>query len=121
MRRVVITGAGTINALGQTVDETLAAMREGRCGISELDIRDVERLSVRIGGQIKGYDEHAHFNRQQIADTLKSRCDCPWVREIAPRVTNVMHRRGGPWQKFIENAWHDIAAPQCFRAFGKLR
>ena len=67
MRRVVITGAGTINALGQTVDETLAAMREGRCGISELDIRDVERLSVRIGGQIKGYDEHAHFNRQQIA------------------------------------------------------
>ncbi|MDF0594816.1 beta-ketoacyl-[acyl-carrier-protein] synthase family protein [Psychromarinibacter halotolerans] len=67
MRRVVITGAGTINALGQTVDETLEAMREGRCGISELDIRDVERLSVRIGGQIKGYDEHAHFNRQQIA------------------------------------------------------
>ncbi|WP_425050486.1 beta-ketoacyl-[acyl-carrier-protein] synthase family protein [Psychromarinibacter sp. S121] len=67
MRRVVITGAGTINALGQNVAETLEAMREGRCGISELDIRDVERLSVRIGGQIKGYDEHAHFNRQQIA------------------------------------------------------
>jgi len=42
-------------------------MREGRCGISELDFRDVERLSIRIGGQVKGYDPEAQFNRQQIA------------------------------------------------------
>ncbi len=67
MRRVAITGAGTINALGHDVAQTLAAMREGRCGIGQLDIRDVERLSVQIGAQVKGYDESAHFNRQQIA------------------------------------------------------
>ncbi|MDJ0630257.1 MAG: beta-ketoacyl-[acyl-carrier-protein] synthase family protein [Rhodobacter sp.] len=67
MRRVVITGAGTINALGHNVPDTLEAMREGRCGIGELEIRDVDRLSVKIGGQVRGYDEHAHFNRQQIA------------------------------------------------------
>jgi len=67
MRRVVITGAGTINALGADVPTTLAAMREGRCGIGPLDIRDIERLSVQIGAQVRGYDEHAHFNRQQIA------------------------------------------------------
>ena len=67
MRRVVITGQGTINALGQDVPQTLAAMREGRCGIGELDLRDVDRLSVKICGQIKGYDPEALFNRQQIA------------------------------------------------------
>lgn len=67
MKRVVITGAGTINALGTSVSKTLEAMREGRCGISELKFRDVERLSIRIGGQVKGYDPEAHFNRQQIA------------------------------------------------------
>lgn len=67
MKRVVITGAGTINALGSSVPETLAAMAEGRCGIGALDIRDVDRLSVQIGGQVRGYDEQAHFNRQQIA------------------------------------------------------
>lgn len=66
-RRVVITGAGTINALGADVASTMAAMQEGRCGIGPLDIRDVDRLSIQIGGQVKGYDEHAHFNRQQIA------------------------------------------------------
>ncbi len=67
MKRVVITGAGTINALGHNVPETLEAMREGRCGIRELDIRDVDRLAVKIGGQVTGYDEQAQFNRQQIA------------------------------------------------------
>ena len=67
MKRVVITGAGTINALGHDVDSTLAAMREGRCGIGPLDIRDVDRLSVKIGGQVTDYDEQAHFNRQQIS------------------------------------------------------
>jgi nodulation protein E len=67
MKRVVITGAGTINPLGADVPATLEAMREGRCGIGPLEIDDVDRLSIQIGGQVKGYDETAHFNRQQIA------------------------------------------------------
>jgi nodulation protein E len=67
MQRVVITGAGTINPLGHDVPTTMEAMREGRCGIGPLDIRDIERLSVQIGGQVRGYEESAHFNRQQIA------------------------------------------------------
>lgn len=67
MRRVVITGAGTINALGADVPTTMAAMREGHCAIGELDIRDVDRLTIRIGAQVRDYDESAHFNRQQVA------------------------------------------------------
>ncbi|WP_420398052.1 beta-ketoacyl-[acyl-carrier-protein] synthase family protein [Nioella sp.] len=67
MKRVVITGQGTINALGSSVAATKAAMREGRCGIGELEMRDLDRLSVRIGGQIKDYDPEALFNRQQIS------------------------------------------------------
>ncbi|WP_371038965.1 beta-ketoacyl synthase [Rhodosalinus sp. FB01] len=67
MNRVVITGAGTINPLGHSVPETLEAMREGRCGIGPLEFRDVERLSIRIGGQVKGFEAEGHFNRQQMA------------------------------------------------------
>ena len=67
MKRVVITGAGTINPLGHSVPETFAAMRDGVCGIGELDIRDVDRLLVRIGAQVKGYDADDEFNRQQQA------------------------------------------------------
>jgi nodulation protein E len=67
MRRVVITGAGTINPLGYDVHSTQSAMAEGICGISALKIHDVERLSVTIGGQIHSYDEVDYFSRQQIA------------------------------------------------------
>lgn len=67
MNRVVITGAGTINALGHDVPATLEAMREGRCGIGELEFRDVERLSIRIGGQVRGFEAEGHFNRQQMS------------------------------------------------------
>lgn len=67
MRRVVITGAGSINALGASASETMKAMREGRCGIGELEFPNVDRLSIRIGGQVRDYDEAAFFNRQQVA------------------------------------------------------
>ncbi|MDU8911568.1 beta-ketoacyl-[acyl-carrier-protein] synthase family protein [Aestuariicoccus sp. MJ-SS9] len=67
MKRVVITGAGTINALGHDVPQTLEAMREGRCGIGPLVFRDVERLAIRIGGQVRGFEAEQVFNRQQLS------------------------------------------------------
>lgn len=67
MKRVVITGAGTINALGKSVAQTLEAMREGRCGIGALEMPDVERLSVTIGAQVTDFEPEKLFNRQQLS------------------------------------------------------
>ena len=67
MHRVVITGAGTVNALGHDVPDTLEAMREGRCGIGSLAFHDVERLSIQIGGQVRGFEAEGRYNRQQIS------------------------------------------------------
>ncbi|GAB4272997.1 MAG: beta-ketoacyl-[acyl-carrier-protein] synthase family protein [Pararhodobacter sp.] len=67
MRRVAITGAGTVNALGRDVAQTLAAMAEGRCAIGPLAFEEVERLSIRIGAQVADWDETARFSRQEIA------------------------------------------------------
>ena len=66
MHRVVITGQGAFCALGASAPEVSAAMREGRCGIGPLDFEDVDRLSIRIGAQIRGYDPEAHFARQAL-------------------------------------------------------
>ena len=66
MRRVVITGAGTVNALAHDVKGTFEAFREGRCGIGPLEIRDRDRLAIQIGGQVHGWEPEAHFNRQQL-------------------------------------------------------
>ena len=67
MHRVVITGAGTVNALGHDVPETLEAMREGRCGIGELEFQDVDRLAIKIGGQVRGFEAEGRYNRQQMS------------------------------------------------------
>ncbi len=67
MKRVVITGAGTINALGLNVADTMAAMREGVCGIGQLKFRDVERLSIQIGGQVQDFPPEGRYNRQQLS------------------------------------------------------
>ena len=50
MRRVVLTGAGTVNPLGD-VAGSWAAMEAGRVAIGPLDLPDLERLSIRIGAR----------------------------------------------------------------------
>jgi nodulation protein E len=67
MRRVVITGAGTVNALAHDVPGTWAAMRAGRCGIGPLELADLARLTIGIGAQVRGWDAAAHLERAQIA------------------------------------------------------
>ena len=67
MKRVAITGAGTVNALGLDARTTWAAMKEGRSGIGPLDLRDVERLSIRIGAQVRDWEPETRFDRQEIA------------------------------------------------------
>ncbi|MBN2759396.1 MAG: beta-ketoacyl-[acyl-carrier-protein] synthase family protein [Rhodobacteraceae bacterium] len=66
MRRVVITGAGSLNPLGANVPATFAAMKAGVCAIGPLTCRDVDRLTVQIGAEIKDLDPDAHFPRNSI-------------------------------------------------------
>ncbi|MDA9673818.1 beta-ketoacyl-[acyl-carrier-protein] synthase family protein [Paracoccaceae bacterium] len=67
MNRVAITGSGTINSLGHSVEETFVNMAEGLCGIGPLSFRDVDRLDIKIGGQVKDFDPTTVFNRQQLS------------------------------------------------------
>ena len=67
MNRVAITGAGTINSLGHSVKETLESMAHGSCGIGALSFRDVDRLDIKIGGQVKDFVPTTVFNRQQLS------------------------------------------------------
>jgi 3-oxoacyl-[acyl-carrier-protein] synthase II len=55
-RRVVVTGMGMLTALGNDVESTWAGMMSGRSGITTIDAFDPTRLSVRIAGQVHGFD-----------------------------------------------------------------
>lgn len=65
--RVVITGQGAICALGDTANDVTQAMLNGVCGIGPLDFDDVDRLSIKIGAQISGFEAEDHFPRAKLA------------------------------------------------------
>ncbi len=55
MKRVVITGAGTVNPLGHDVAQTYAALAAGRSAIGPINLAGIERLDVKIGAQVTGW------------------------------------------------------------------
>lgn len=65
MRRVVITGLGTLNPLGNDVAATWEAMRAGRSGISPITRFDAAGYETRIAGEVKDFDPVARFGRKE--------------------------------------------------------
>lgn len=55
-RRVVITGMGTVNPLGQDVESTWRAILAGRSGMSEIELFDASTFPSTFAAQVKDYD-----------------------------------------------------------------
>ena len=55
MRRVVITGAGTVNPLGANLAQTFDGFRQGRCAIGPLDLPEIDRLTIKIAAPVRGW------------------------------------------------------------------
>lgn len=56
MRRVVVTGLGMINAVGNNKEESFKAICNGECGIDTISIFDASSYSVRIAGEVKDFN-----------------------------------------------------------------
>ena len=55
-RRVVITGMGTVNPIGNTVEESWQAVQAGKCGIAPITLYDTSSQKVKLAGEVKGLD-----------------------------------------------------------------
>ncbi len=56
MRRVVVTGLGMINSVGNDKESSFKAICDGECGIDTITIFDPEKFSVKIAGEVKDFD-----------------------------------------------------------------
>ena len=56
MRRVVVTGLGTINPLGNTLDKSWESLINSKSGISKITTFDVSDYPCQIAGSIKSDD-----------------------------------------------------------------
>src|SRR5262245_66373366 len=55
-RRVVVTGLGTVNPIGNTVPAYWQALLAGKSGIAPLTQFDTAQFKVKFGGEVKAFD-----------------------------------------------------------------
>lgn len=56
MRRVVVTGLGMINSVGNDKETSFKAICDGECGIDTITIFDPEAYGAKIAGEVKDFD-----------------------------------------------------------------
>ena len=55
-RRVVVTGVGMVSPVGNNVEDSWAAVKNGKSGIAPITSFDVSAYTTRFGGSIKDFD-----------------------------------------------------------------
>lgn len=55
MRRVVVTGIGTINPLGLNVSEFWKNVKAGKCGIGEISYFDTSEYKAKLAAEVKNF------------------------------------------------------------------
>ncbi len=66
MRRVVVTGLGTINSTGHSVEESFNAVVNGVCGIDTITLFDISDFSVQIAGEVKNFDPETVMDKKEV-------------------------------------------------------
>lgn len=72
MRKVVITGIGTINSVGLNATDTWEGLKAGKLGISQLPDEYTEETGVKFAGKITDYKATDYFDRKQARRLDKS-------------------------------------------------
>lgn len=64
-RRVVITGMGTVNPLGNNLSDTWENVKKGVCGIGPITSLDVTNHAVKVAGEVKNFDSSAVIDKKE--------------------------------------------------------
>ena len=65
-RRVAITGVGLVSALGLGTHQNWKALVAGECGIKPITRFDTEQFSVKIAGEVKGFDPLDWISKKDV-------------------------------------------------------
>ena len=65
-RRVVVTGLGVLAPNGNSVGDYWNSISNGISGIKEISSFDASSLTVRIAGELDGFDPNEHFDRKEL-------------------------------------------------------
>jgi len=64
-RRVVVTGLGSVTAVGLTVKESWQNILAGKSGVAPITVFDASDFSVRFGANVKNFDVESVMSRKE--------------------------------------------------------
>ncbi len=64
--RVVVTGLGTVNPIGNTVKDYWNNLKIGKNGIRTIQNVEIDDYSVRIAGEVDALEASAYFKEKKI-------------------------------------------------------
>jgi len=64
-RRVVVTGIGAVSPLGNTIEDTWAAIKAGKSGVGPLTRVDAEKFSAKVAAEVKDFDIEQYVERKE--------------------------------------------------------
>lgn len=64
-RRVVVTGLGLVTPVGNSVEATWAALKEGKSGADNIKKFDTERFPVRFACEVKNFDPLDYVEKKE--------------------------------------------------------
>lgn len=65
-RRVVITGLGTVNPVGNSVNEAWNNVKKGVCGIAPITRVDVTEHAVKVAGEVKDFNPEGVIDKKEL-------------------------------------------------------
>lgn len=65
-QRVVVTGMSAITPVGNTVQETWEALKEGRSGAGKITKMDVTKYPCKVAGEIKNFEPEEFIPRKRM-------------------------------------------------------
>jgi len=65
-RRVVVTGIGTINSVGNNADETWKNLLAGISGVTTVTRFDITEFPTKIAGTVKNFDPLNYFEKKEV-------------------------------------------------------
>ncbi len=66
MKRVVVTGLGTVNSIGHNVEDSFNAAVAGECGIDTITLFDISEFPVKIAGEVKDFDPTTVMEKKEV-------------------------------------------------------
>lgn len=70
-KRVVITGLGTINPLGNTIEDYWQNLINGKSGVGLIETFDISTYPTKIGALVKNFEPEKYFDKKELRRTSR--------------------------------------------------